>query len=88
MEYRLGNMLLGWKQGLQHLHSLARKSINQNALAPPPGMCSLPSQASQSIHDGVTRLNLVYKANPSEAASESMSKEMGGFCQQMVASLT
>eukprot|EP00903_Cladosiphon_okamuranus_P019922 g18309.t1 len=44
--------------------------------------------ASQSIHDGVTRLNLVYKANPSEAASESMSKEMGGFCQQMVASLT
>ncbi|CBJ29519.1 conserved unknown protein [Ectocarpus siliculosus] len=44
--------------------------------------------ASQSIHDGVTRLNLVYKANPSEVASESMSREMGGFCQQMVASLT
>eukprot|EP00752_Nemacystus_decipiens_P010037 g8950.t1 len=44
--------------------------------------------ASQSIHDGVTRLNLVYKADPSEAASESMSKEIGGFCQQMVASLT
>ncbi|CAM9411174.1 unnamed protein product [Hapterophycus canaliculatus] len=44
--------------------------------------------ASQSIHDGVTRFNLVYKSNPSETASESMSKETGGFCQQMVASLT
>ncbi|CAM9244946.1 unnamed protein product [Scytosiphon promiscuus] len=44
--------------------------------------------SSQSIHDGVTRFNLVYKSSPSEIASESMSKETGGFCQQMVASLT
>lgn len=46
------------------------------------------TQSSQSIHDGVTRFNLVYKSNPSEIASESMSRETGGFCQQMVASLT
>ena len=48
----------------------------------------LVEQAASSIHDGVTRFTLVYKANPGEAASASMANEMGGFCQQMVSSLT
>lgn len=48
----------------------------------------LLGQAGSSIHDGVTRFNLVYKSNPGEAASASMAKEMGGFCQQMVSSFT